>query len=53
MCLLAQENPYPDICTLTTAGEKCIMKLKNTQAPLAMVATSALTGDLNCLSESD
>lgn len=42
MCLLAPENPYP-IYALPPLVRNAIIKLKNTQAPLAMVATSALT----------
>ncbi len=43
MCLLAPENPYPIYALPPLVRNAIIETQKNTQAPLAMVATSALT----------
>ncbi|EFD7094535.1 DUF3987 domain-containing protein, partial [Escherichia coli] len=43
MCLLAPENPYPIYALPPLVRNAIIETQKNTQAPLAMVAISALT----------
>ncbi|NEN73287.1 DUF3987 domain-containing protein, partial [Escherichia coli] len=42
MCLLAPENPYPIYALPPLVRNAIIETQKNKQAPLAMVATSAL-----------
>ncbi|GDO99527.1 hypothetical protein BvCmsNSNP012_01989 [Escherichia coli] len=43
MCLLAPEKPYPIYALPPVMRDAIIETQQNTQAPLAMVATSALT----------
>ncbi len=54
MCLLAPEKPYPIYALPLLMRNAIIETQKNTQAPLAMVATSALTAiSIACQNQTD